>query len=119
MQAYADYDHYLSEYGGTMAEEAFKRLARQASAYLDQVTFGRIGSGLDKAAMDKVKDACCAVADAFLLNEQGGGVASETNDGVSVTYVAGVRNAKSEGRRLYEAAALYLGGTGLLYRGVD
>ena len=42
----------------------------------------------------------------------------ETNDGVSVTYVAGISNSKSEGRRLYEAAALFLGPTGLLYRGV-
>ena len=58
------------------------------------------------------------MADAYLLNEQGGGIASETNDGVSVTYVAGISNSKTEGRRLYEAAALFLGPTGLLYRGV-
>ena len=58
------------------------------------------------------------MADAYLLQEHGGGVAAETNDGISVTYVAGA-GVKSEGRRLYEAAALFLANTGLLYRGVD
>lgn len=117
--AYADFTYYSQEYGGTMPEADFKRLSRQASAFLDTVTFDRIKSTLPKAVMDKVRAACCAVADACLLNEQGGGVASETNDGVSVTYVAGVSNAKTESQRLHEAAALYLGHTGLLYRGVD
>ena len=116
---YADYAYYSQEYGGTMPEADFKRLSRQASAFLDKVTFDRIAAGQPEAVMKKVRAACCAVADAYLLNEQGGGVASETNDGVSVTYVAGVSNAKTEGRRLYEAAALYLAHTGLLYRGVD
>lgn len=117
--AYADYAYYAGEYGGTMPEADFKRLSRQASAFLDRVTFERIRSTLPKSVMDRVRDACCAVADACLLNEQGGGVASETNDGVSVTYVAGVGNTKTGDQRLWEAAGLYLGGTGLLYRGVD
>lgn len=116
---YADYAYYTGEYGGAMPEADFKRLSRQASAYLGSVTFERIKSTLPKSVMDKVKDACCAVADAYLLNEQGGGIASETNDGVSVTYVAGVGNSKTDGQRLREAAGLYLGNTGLLYRGVD
>ena len=46
-------------------------------------------------------------------------MASETNDGVSVTYVAGVSNAKTDDQRLQEAVVLYLAHTGLLYRGVD
>lgn len=117
--AYADYAYYSQEYGGTMPEADFKRLSRQASAFLDTVAFDRIKSTLPKAVMDKVRDACCAVADALLLNEQGGGVASETNDGISVTYVAGVSNAKTDNQRLREAASLYLAHTGLLYRGVD
>lgn len=111
--------YYSGAYGGTMPEADFKRLSRQSSAYLDGVTFGRIGSGLSGEIVEKVKDACCAVADAYLLNEQGGGVAAETNDGLSVTYVAGISNAKTEGQRLREAASLYLGNTGLLYRGVE
>ena len=115
---YADFAYYSKEYGGTMPEEDFKRLSRRASAYLDQVTFDRVAAGQPETVMSKVKDACCAVADAWLLNEQGGGVASATNDGISVTYVAGVSNSSTDGQRLYEAAALHLGNTGLLYRGV-
>lgn len=114
---YADYAYYKGEYKGTMPEADFERLSRQASAYLDQVTFGRAADA-PKALQAKVKDACCAVADAYLLNEQGGGIASESNDGVTVNYVSGVSKAKTDGQRLQEAAALYLGMTGLLYAGV-
>lgn len=109
---YADYEYYRLTYHGSLPEETFTRLARRASAYLDRVSFGRI-----REATEAVKDACCAVVEAMELNERGGGIASETNDGVSVSYVAGISNAKSEDRRLYDAAFLYLGGTGLLYRG--
>lgn len=113
---YATYEYYTKEYGGDMSTEEFKRLARQASAYLDQATGGQID--ILWAITDRVKDACCAVAEVFLLNEKGGGIASESNDGISVNYLAGVSNTKTEGQRLYEAAVLYLGTTGLLYRGV-
>lgn len=115
---YADFSYYRDTYCGEMAEGDFKRLSRQASAYLDSVTFDRIAAVTDEKIMEKVKDACCAVADAYLLNEQGGGVASETNDGVSVTYVNGT-GTKSDEQRLYQAAARYLCHTGLLYRGVE
>lgn len=114
---YADFADY-SKYGGTMPEADYRRLSRKASAFLDKVTFDRIAAGQPEAVMEKVRAACCAVADAYLLNEQGGGVAAETNDGVSVTYVAGV-GSKTDAQRLREAAALYLAHTGLLYRGVD
>lgn len=115
--AYATYEYYTDQYFGVMPEGDFKRLSRQASAYLDQVTLGRLDAIVSEG--NAVKDACCAVADAYYLNEHGGGIASETNDGISVDYVAGVSNTKTDGQRLYEAAALYLGRTGLLYRGVD
>lgn len=114
--AYADYEYYSNIYRGQMAERDFLRHSRAASAYLQQVTFGRVDRELTEDLQERVKDACCAVADAMLLNEQGGGVASETNGKWSVTY-ANSSNAKSAAARLYEAAALYLGGTGLLYRG--
>ena len=113
---YADYKYYKGTYYGKMAEEDFARLSRQASAYLDHVTFGRIQTVTDEKIMEKVKDACCAVADAFLLNENGGGIAAETNDGISVTYVNGT-GSNTDDQRLYQAAVLYLGRTGLMYRG--
>lgn len=116
---YAEYEYYKGSYYGTMAVEDFMRLSRQASAYLDNVCFGRIADVTDEAIMAKVKDACCAVADAYLLNENGGGIASETNDGISVTYVRSTSNTLTDEQRLYQAALLYLGSTGLMYRGCD
>lgn len=115
--AYATYEYYTNGYGGKMAENDFNRLSRQATAYLNQVTYGRIDA--TEATSTVVKDACCAIAESYLLNEQGGGIASESNDGISVSYISGINNTKTDGQRLYEAAALYLGYTGLLYRGVD
>lgn len=114
---YADFSYYQNTYHGTMSEADFNRLSRQASAYLDRVTFGRIDAKISGSY--KIMDACCAVADAYLLNEHGGGVASETNDGISVDYVAGISNTKTDDQRLREAVSLHLGGTGLLYRGVE
>lgn len=113
-----DYKYYTETFHGKMTEADFERLSVYASAYLDELTFGKISAELDSDTKDKAKRAFCAVADAYRLNEQGGGIAAESNDGISVTYVAGVSNAKTDGRRLYEAAALFLSSTGLLYRGV-
>ena len=113
-----DYLFYSEIFHGQMAEADFERLVVYASAYLDELTMGRTASDLPAETAAKVEMAICAVADAYLVNEQGGGIASETNDGISVTYVAAIGNAKTDGRRLYEAAAMFLGSTGLLYRGV-
>lgn len=110
-----DYDFYCGVFHGKMPREDFERLSVYAAAYLDEVTMSRTADTLTADVEERAKRAFCAVADAYLLNEQGGGIASETNDGVSVTYVG---NSKTESRRLYEAAALFLGPTGLLYRGV-
>ena len=52
----------------------------------------------------------------LLQKEQRDGIASETNDGISVTYTT---EGSTEEQRLYRAAVLYLGSTGLLYRGVE
>lgn len=112
---YADFSYYKDTYCGEMAEGDFKRLSRSASAYLDSVTLDRIAAVTDEKIMEKVKEACCAVADAILLNENGV-VSQESNDGVSVTYTT---EGSTDEQRLYRAAVLYLGSTGLLYRGVE
>lgn len=110
---YADYTFYKNEFCGKMSEEDYARLSRKASNYLDYVCFDRITE-----VTEKVKNACCAVAETYLLNEQGGGIASESNDGISVTYVNG-GTALSEEQRLYQTVQMYLAHTGLMYRGVD
>ena len=114
-----DYSFYTGTFKGKTTQADFDRLAVKASAYLDRVTFDRLTNDLPAATLNRVKLAFCEVVDTLLLNEHGGGIASESNDGVSVNYVAGISNAKTDQQRLREAAALYLAGTGLLYRGVD
>lgn len=112
-----EYGYYRNIYHGGMGETDYARLSRRAAAYLSAVTYGRSDRPQSAAVTGKLQNACCAVADAYLVNEQGGGVAAETNDGISVTYVSGVSKAKTEGQRLYEAAFLHLCYTGLLYQG--
>ena len=111
---YADYDYYINYYSGrAIAETDFPRLSRQASAYLDMLTLDKITG--DWETDERVKNACCAVADVYAKQDAGGEVASESNHSVSRTYVA---SGKSTDKQLYDAAVLYLANTGLLYRGV-
>ena len=113
---YADFSYYKDTYCGEMAEGDFKRLSRQASAYLDSVTFDRIAAVTDEKIMERVREACCAVADVLLQKEQRDGIAAETNDGISVTYTT---EGSTEEQRLYRAAVLYRGHPELLYRGAQ
>lgn len=112
-----DYSFYTERFGGKLPAEDFMRLRPYASACLSELTCGRTDGELSDDLAERVRYAHCALVDAWDVNERGGGIASESNDGISVTYVAS-HSAKSEGQRLYEAAALFLGGTGLLFRGV-
>lgn len=110
---YADYYYYKNQYGGALCEKDYNKYASSASSYIDYVTVGRARMNVD----EDVKNACCAVADAYALNEKGGGIASETVGNWSVSYVSGVSNAKTDDRRLYDAAKMYLVYTGLMFRG--
>lgn len=112
------YTFYTGTYKGTLAEADFNHLSVKASVYLNRVTFNRLSSITDAAVLNSASLAFCAVVDAMKQNEEGG-IKSESNDGVSVTYVENSGSAKTDGRRLREAVDLFLGGTDLLYRGID
>lgn len=106
---YADYNWYKEVYKGfEMGEEQFQSVALAASKYLDKITFGRINE-----ADTSVKFAMCAVADKMALLSASSNVASESNDGYSISY----KNV-SEEKSLYKAACLFLPQE-LLYRGVE
>ena len=46
--SYADYAYYTDNYGGrAVTQEDFPRLAAKASAYLDNITFGRAAENAD------------------------------------------------------------------------
>lgn len=108
-----DYGYYISRYRGVNSEEDFNAQRIRAAAYLSAVTFDRVD---ETPPPDAAKLAFCAVVDAYCASSSGA-VASESNDGVSVTYVQGEGPAKAEAQRLREAVSLYLAGTDLLYRG--
>ncbi len=114
-----DYSFYTGTYKGTMPEADFNRFAIKASAYLDRVTYNRLADVTDVGILDLAKLACCSAIDAMLAIERAPGVKSESNDGISVTYAEGSSLAKADGQRLRDAVGLFLGGTDLLYRGVD
>ncbi len=110
----ADYTYYTETYKGSSIPEAdFPRLITRAGSYLDQITGGRASSAAGSAP---VKMAACAVAEAWQTNEQGGDVVSETVSSWTKTFAGG--GTRGPQARLYQAAALYLVNTGLLFRGV-
>lgn len=83
MAAYADYAFYQNEYGGKkVSETEFKPLSLKASALVDQITFHRAEE------TNEVKMAVCAAVDSLSIPGDDGNIASENNDGYSVTYKA-------------------------------
>lgn len=111
-----DYTFYTLSYGGTLPETDFSRLRGRASASLAALTLGKSElQTLPAPVQNSVKMALCAVVDAMHKAENGGDVASESNDGISVTYAAKAQ--QTEQQRLYDVAAAHLAWTGLLYRG--
>lgn len=95
--------------GGEVPESEFPALSRQASAYIDAITSGKI-----QTATEEVKNACCAVCDELYRAKQDGGIIqSESKGEWSVTYA----DRQSAEARLRNAARVYLANTGLLYRG--
>lgn len=109
-----DYAFYRAM-GGTLSETDFIRLRGRAWAYLDGLTMGRVNGALPTQTAVRVKRACCAAADEYAAQEQGGEVVSASNDGYSESYAGSGRTAV---QRLYDAAALHLAPTGLLYAGM-
>lgn len=115
--AYATYDFYQESFGGNAIPQAdFDRFAKRASEYLDLVTHGRAAFYWDDE--DLVKKACCAVAEAIKINEEGGGVVAESVGKITRNYAAGITNTPNEEERLSIAVCRYLLPTGLLYLGV-
>lgn len=131
MAAYADYDYYHTEFGGTAVPQAdFPAYAARASRRVDAVTLRRTAA-LDNIP-NAVKDAVCAVADVLYKADQDAAVkaavgrkAGETVGGYSVTYQSNegyYSQRESDTQRLAAetllAARMHLAPTGLLYMGM-
>lgn len=119
MAVYADYTFYTDTYlGAAIAAADFDALALRASAVIDRLTFDRaaavVDAGTDADLVERIGLATCAVADA--LQAQAGttdGITAERVGSHSVTYASPTAHVRTQ----QAAAATYLGGTGLLYRG--
>ncbi len=112
--AYADFEYYKNQYSGNAIPASdFPRLVNRASIYLDDKTMGRISSD---SVPDKVKLATCAIADLYHKDEKGGDLASETVGSYSRSF--NKAKLKSLEVQLWTETVMYLGNTGLLYRGI-
>jgi hypothetical protein len=127
MPSYADYTYYINTYLGTSIVSAdFPRFALRASEVLDQLTFERaaaiVAAGTDTALIDLIKMANCKLAESYQTEEQdgfGGGIQSESIGSSSVSYAKGAHALKSSWDRMSQDASIYLGSSGLMFRGFE
>lgn len=115
--AYADYEYYSETFlGDVIAQADFPKLAKRASDFIDEITFGRAADETGEDVVGKIKDAVCAIAE-FLSQQPKdfGIVESEKVGDVSMTY-RGARTVKGLQRAI---AAQYLARTGIMYGGPD
>jgi len=121
MSAYADYTFYTVTYGGTQITSAeFTRLMNQASAYIDAVTFDRAAAEEDVDVITKIKFAACAAAEqlkSIYAIGGSGAIQSERVGNHTVTYVDTVTAKLSIDTKIAQVVKIYLGNTGLMYRG--
>ncbi len=119
MKQYADYKFYQDVYcGNTISDETqFKRLAIDASFFLNELTFGRI----KEPYSDEVKMATCAVADIGyreLKENSEEQIASESVGPHSISYVKKNKSTEEYAKEKIRTVQMYLSSTGLLYRGL-
>ena len=97
MAMYVDYDFYINRYGGSMGEENFLKSESLAESHIRAMTY--IRGDIFAKEETAVKMALCAASDIlfdFYKDESGSmsgiitkkTIASENNDGFSVTYAA-------------------------------
>lgn len=109
---YVDYDYYNEVYKGkSIDKENFDYYSQRASAYLDSITQNKISKLLQSNIENNIKNACCAVIEVIAQSDNGGEVASVSNDGYSETYIT---SGRTYTQKMYDAACLFLNGTGLL-----
>lgn len=120
---YVTYQYYTDEFGGSMPEKQFMQNERKAEVYIRQITY--IHGDIFSEEVEGVKDAVCAVADAFYSvagTFSQGALKSENTDGYSVTYATEQSDGQTKEellqKKAYHAAYPYLLPTGWLSRKV-
>lgn len=119
---YATYEYYTTAYSGSaLTAQEFPKYAKRASAEIDHVTFGRLSKLPYEEIPEVVRDCMCDVAEQlhqFATTAEGGSIASESNDGYSISYrdTGGTAGQQREVRATIRS---YLAVTGLMFRGVS
>jgi hypothetical protein len=136
MTLYADYEFYISHYGGTLLDEdGFNCYVGRASSYLNYYTDGQVAKHTE---LDEVQMACCALTEQYSVIDgantaelnsvtqsmENGFLQSETVGNWTQSFRSGMSSAteaaeyKNEAKKeLASIVRQYLYGTGLLYRG--
>lgn len=118
---YATYEYYTDDYfGNAITEQEFPKYARRASAEIDHVTFGRLSKLSEDAISDVVRDCMCDVAERmhYFETAKGSDLASENNDGYSVSY-RDTGNTDTQKHEIHATIRTYLAVTGLMFRGIS
>lgn len=114
---YADYDYYQGAYHGALiSADDWPHREREASAFIDRITFGRLRRGWNVTT--DVQNAVCTVAEKLqLLDTQtaaqaqaarAAGIASENTDGYSVSFKTAAEAQQARNSALLDAASLWL-----------
>lgn len=124
----ADYNFYQSTYhGDVLSSTDFPKFITRADSYIDSLTMGRaFDDTLPEATKTKVKMAECAIAEKCVQIEKAnikaaqsdGNVASESVGSHSRSFRSGYEISAEAEAEISKLAKLYLGMTGLLYRGI-
>ena len=108
--SYSDYTAWLSGREPLILESEFNYYSNTASMYMD-----RIAPLLSEQTIsDEIKACCLEVAEMLKRDFARGNVTSESNDGFSVSYDTKM----SIDMSIRDKVNFYLGGKGLMYRGV-
>ncbi len=118
--AYADaayYTTYLCGKSAVIDTALFPFYSKQASKYIDRLTFGNITT-----ATEDVKDCTCEIAEYLYRSEstrRADGIKSETIGQYSVTYdTTGATEEEVKNKAILSICKKWLGDSGLMYCGV-
>ncbi|MBQ7976554.1 MAG: hypothetical protein IJ300_12790 [Clostridia bacterium] len=116
----ATLDFYRNVYGspdkggvGKIPEGQFELWEHRAETELNRIVSGRLE---EASQLPQTPMLVCEMAEALFVANTRKGIASENNDGYSVTY-QNEENSSLQ-KELYDIAKRYLSETNLLYRGV-
>lgn len=112
---YADYEYYVLRYGGSLEENAFDSLIKEASRLIDSKTNYKAEGAYNSGRMaENIKIATCSIIDILQAEHkhaeasQNGAIQAENNDGYSVTYKDGTTLKSAFKAEINEVCERYL-----------